>query len=169
MGGIFINIQYELSRAEFIEGKTENKKRSNDYKKRMFILNYIIPFLTSAIITFAKNADMFYFIKSYLLIAVIFIVINRKSLQIVIKGQAKHEIYKFSVNLNDKGIVFITDNCKVILGWALFLRIVETDQYIHIYTDSKNDIFIPKKAFINDDDKKNFMEKLNDYSNNMNK
>ncbi|MEQ8156142.1 MAG: YcxB family protein [Clostridiaceae bacterium] len=125
--------------------------------------------MTSGTITFAKNADIFYFTKSYILLVVIFIIINTKSLQIVIREQAKHEIYKFSVNLSDKGIVFITDNCKVILGWPLFLRIVETDQYIHIYTDSKNDIFIPKKAFINDDDKKNFIKELNDYSNNMNK
>ncbi|MEQ8197515.1 MAG: YcxB family protein [Clostridiaceae bacterium] len=167
MGGVFINIQYELSKAEFIEGKAENKKKCKDYKKRMFILNYVVSFMTSATITFAKNADIFYFTKSYILLIVILTIINKKSLQIVIKGQAKHEIYKVSVNLSDKGIMLVTDNRKVILSWQLFLRIVETDQYIHIYTDSKNDIFIPKKAFINEDDKTMFIEQLNKFSTNI--
>jgi len=78
-----------------------------------------------------------------------------------IRKQAKYEMLKFSVSLDNSGIDVTADNYRVKLSWALFLRVVETEKNIHIYTDSKYDIFIPKKAFSNEEEKKNFIEKLN--------
>lgn len=114
-----------------------------------------------ALITFLKKADIFYFLKFYIVMIVIMTIVNRQALLMTIRKQAKYEMLKFSVSLDNSGIDVTADNYRVKLSWALFLRVVETEKNIHIYTDSKYDIFIPKKAFSNEEKKKNFIEKLN--------
>ncbi|MEQ8198639.1 MAG: YcxB family protein [Clostridiaceae bacterium] len=72
------------------------------------------------------------------------------------------------MSLDDNGIEYATYTYRINIKWTSVTGIVETDRYLHVYTDSKEEIFIPKKAFNNVEDLKNFIQKLNDMMNGQN-
>jgi len=111
---------------------------------------------------------MLFFLEVYISVILLSLLFNQKLLINKIKKQLKYKTYKFSVSLNDNGIEYATYDYKVKLNWPSVTGIVETDRYLHVYNDSREEIFIPKKAFNNVDDLKNFIQKLNDMMNEQN-
>jgi hypothetical protein len=52
-------------------------------------------------------------------------------------------------------------NTKVL--WKHVKKIVETNNYIYIYYAAERAIFIPNKGFVNDEQRKSFIELINRY------
>jgi len=81
-------------------------------------------------------------------VIIFFPIFDKEMLINKIKKQLKYKTYKFSVSLNDNGIEYATYDYKVKLNWPSVTGIVETDRYLHVYNDSKEEIFIPKKHLL---------------------
>jgi len=108
-----------------------------------------------------------FYLEVYILFIILFPTIYKEGLLKKIRKKVKYTIYKFSVTLDDNGIEYATYTYRINIKWSSVTGIVETDRYLHVYTDSKEEIFIPKKIFKNDEEKNQFITELTNFSNNM--
>jgi len=135
--------------------------KCKEYKLNFFIRRFIVTFILDAGIILIIKESIWFFLAIYIFVIIFFPIFNKEMLINKIKKQLKYKTYKFSVSLDDNGIEYATFDYRVKANWSSVTGIVETDRYLHVYCDSKEEIFIPKKAFINVDDLKNFIQKLN--------
>ncbi|MEQ8197514.1 MAG: YcxB family protein [Clostridiaceae bacterium] len=105
---------------------------------------------------------MLFFLEVYISVILLSLLLNKKLLTNKINKQLKHKTYKFLVSLDDTGIEYATFDYRVKINWPSVTGVVNTENYIHIYNDLKEELFIPKKAFNNEDDIRNFLQKVND-------
>jgi len=104
MGGIFINIQYELTREDFIKGKLENIYNIKEFKKTLFIKKYIISFIFFGGVTFLLKRNIYFFLFFSIVNLLFFSILYKKLLLKSIRKKAKYKTYNFSIDVDDNGI-----------------------------------------------------------------
>ncbi|MBK1810535.1 YcxB family protein [Clostridium sp. YIM B02505] len=159
-----MNIEYTLSNEEFIEGSVENRIHHKYYKIGEFIENYILTFLSVLLLTLLFKENIVFFILLYIVCLLTIPLVRKKKRNDVIKKNIKSNISKKSICIKDDTILITSSFYEKSLTKKSIDRFLETDKYIHIYTNNHRDnIFIPKRIFEVESHKKEFLDFLNKY------
>jgi len=110
--------------------------------------------------------NIYFFLECSIVNLLFFSILYKKLLLKSIRKKAKYKTYNFSIDVDDNGIEYAAYNYRINLKWTSISAIVESARYLHVLNDSNEAIFIPKKTFATEEDKKIFLKELNNYSNN---
>ncbi|WP_160675119.1 YcxB family protein [Clostridium sp. C8-1-8] len=157
-----MNIEYTLSEEEFIQGSIENKTHHKYYKKGKLIETYVLTFFSSLLLTLISGENFVFFIILYIVCILIIPLVTKKKINDVIKKNIKYNLSKKSIFLNDESILVTSSLSQKEIPRKSLDRLLETDKYIHLYTnDYKDTIFVPKRIFESLEEEKKFLDYIN--------
>lgn len=165
-----MQINYDLTKEDYIDFNMHHGLRSKTVKKSIFLQQYIIPIVYLIVPFFLedfKSPKFKYCMGVFIVIAIMWIVFYKKYLNSymkkrIIKMMDEGDTLKNCGNkvmiISEEGIEDIGEHDQSKLKWDGVYKIEESDKHIFIYTNSMSAYVIPIRAL---DNKERFLDVLN--------
>lgn len=165
-----MEIEYNINRQDYLDFNLFHTKYSETIRKAIFKNRYIISLSYFIFPLFALITDIpaWYWLILSILTYVIWILVYPKYYEyklnkIVSKilSEDKNNILgDKSISLEEEGIIASDISSESKTNWSGIVSIEETENHIFIFKSSVSAYIIPIRAFINKDEKENFMSIL---------
>lgn len=173
-----MKIQFELTEKDYIDFNMNYMTTSPAIKRSIFIQRYIISIIylvAPFIITKITGASLWHWFPICLTVYIVWVTFYARYYKMRVKkhiekllteGKSIGVLGKHSISLTKNGIIAIKGLSKSKMNWSSVQNISETKEHIYIFIGSIEAYMIPLRAFLNEDDKIAFLNKLNEYSEN---
>lgn len=170
-----MEINYELTKEDFIQFNMYHYKNSKVMKKSLIFMRYFLPifFIVAAIVTFVLRQEIaissIIFVIVGCLWFVLFPGIMNKSIykkvdQFFSEGKNLSLLGKHSIVINEESIIEKSETSEVKHSWATVEKVAESETHIIIYVSAVSAYMIPIKAFNNDEEKSKFIDLVRNYN-----
>lgn len=169
-----MNINYDLTKEDYIEYNLHFISTSQSMKKSIFIQRYIISliFLVSPFIAVKiTNAPLTYWIVVFIVVYVLWVAfyvrflkrsVKKRIEKLVAEGKNTNIFGNHSLTLTEEGIIETSSSGEAKTNWSAVEKVYDTEKYLYIYISSINAYIIPVRAFKSLDEKNEFLRKIND-------
>ncbi|KMT21880.1 YcxB family protein [Clostridium cylindrosporum] len=172
-----MDINYELTKQDFIDFNIFHMSYSSTFKKVLFIQRYILPlifFVVPFIIASMSNVPLLYWIIAALLGYLLWAnfyprllkrIMAKKISEMIDEGKSAEFLGSRRLILNDDGIIGSSEHNESKTDWSSVGDVVETKSHIFIYIDSVSAHIVPIREFKNAEEKSKFIEKIECFKN----
>lgn len=168
-------VSYEVRKTHLIDFSISNIKNSEEIKKTLKIQRFMTPlvFLFFTLLIGSSRNEVTKWLIIFGAVYVSWVIIY----PIWYMWSVKRNVNKNINKISDKEVV---GNCKLIIEsdglleesnsrehktrWKYIVRLVETKDYIFIYNAENSAYVVPIKAFENESDKNDYLNKLKNYT-----
>lgn len=168
-----MNINYELTKQDYIEFNIFHMSYSKSLRKLMFIQRYVISlcFLIAPFMI-AKFSDipLGYWLSIFVIVYILWVAfipkyiqrtMRKRILRLVDEGKNAGMFGNQSLTLDIESIVEIGMINESKTNYVAVEKVVETNDYVYIYTSSIKACVIPNRAFESIDQRTEFINYLN--------
>lgn len=171
-----MQINYELTKEDYIDFNMYHGLRSKTVKKSIFLQRYIVPIVYLIVPFFLedyRSPKFKYCMGLFIGIAIMWIIfykkyfnasVKKKIIKMIDEGETSKNYGNKVMILNKEGIEGIGEHDKSKLKWDGIYKIEESDKHIFIYINSMSAYIIPIRAL---DDKEKFLAALNNRGKNI--
>ena len=172
--GDFMNINYQLTKQDYIEFNIFHMSYSNSIRKILFVQRYFVsiiflitPFIVSRII---NEISFWFWLPVFIIVYLLWVIFypkyfywfsSRRISRMVDEGKNADMLGSQSLELTEDRIVNISSFSESKTDYRTVERVVETKDYIYIYISSVMAYIIPIRTFESLDQKTEFINMLN--------
>lgn len=168
-----MKIKYDITKDDYIKFNLYHLESSPSVKKELIIHRFIIPLLLvglSAAFYVLTGLPLYIGLPLFIGIGIVWAIYypkfyKKNALKNVSKmvdsGFQSSGVSKNTINVLDEGIHSSSRAGQSINRWDEVKKIHQTDEHIFIYVTDKIAHVIPKRAFANEEEEKEFMEIIN--------
>lgn len=171
-----MEIEYELTKEDFLDFNLNHAHNSSTVKKSLFYQRYVVAIIfpiIPVILSKTFKAPLRGLLPAYLISSLMWIIFYPKYFWWQIKKNVtktldESEDSKFvashSLTISEKGMVSEGENSKTVRDWGSIQRIDKTDRNILIYTGAMEALIVPLRAFDDEVSLKSFIEEVERFS-----
>jgi hypothetical protein len=169
--GDFMNLEYQLTKQDYIDFNIYHMTYSVTLKRSVFIQRFIVPIIFLGLPIFLPKITgilLWYWIKFCIIASIVWIVfypkilrksITRRISKMLDEGKTTGILRKHNFLFTEEGIVDKTEFSET--KYNLLEKVVEYEKHIFIYVRAIMAYIIPIRIFISVDEKNNFLNMLN--------
>ncbi|WML32939.1 YcxB family protein [Clostridium sp. OS1-26] len=169
-------IEYDLTREDYIEYNMNHMATSKTMKRTLFIQQYIIslmfivaPFFFVRITKAPFKFWLTVFLITYLLWVIFYpkyfkLVVKRRINKMLDEGKQENLFGRYSILITHEGILENSNMGQSNTNWNAVERLIETEEYIYIYISPVNAYIVPKRVFQDAMRKSEFINLIEQYS-----
>lgn len=167
-----MNIDFELTMQDYIDfnfNYMDTSKSMKHMKLIQYILLTLLFLATMLHDIIVKRRSIWFSVCIYTVLIILWVKFNDKIIKklmkpIIVKavkeGKKTNVLGNHNLTLDEDGIVYRTEFSET--KYKRIEKIVETDNHIFVYVNTVTACIIPKRVFINIEDKDKFLNMLND-------
>lgn len=164
-----MRLDYELNKQDYLNFNIYHSENSetikHNLKKQIIIppIAYIVIGLALSLVTEAG----FIFLIAFVICSVFWVVfypayfkrvVKRNINKMLSEGKNTSLEYKISLSLDDAGIKSVSEKGESSIKWEGIERLSESNEYYFLYITSVSAAIVPKRVFVTDDERKEFIE-----------
>ena len=177
-----MRLDYELTKQDYIDFNIYHIKNSDTIKRSMLLQRYvmaalylILPFLVASV----TDIPLWYWFIAFVIAAVLWVAFYpryfmsttvKRISKMLEEGNNKDMLGQHSISLDDEGFRETSLNGESKVSWSGVEKVGDTESHIFIYTSSIMAYIIPKRTFLDENTRLEFLkilnEKLEDKKNN---
>ena len=167
-----MKLQFLLTEKDYIEFNIYHMNHSPTYKKAIFFQRYILS-LVYLILPFffaqTSTIPLGFWLIPFIIVWLLWVLFYKRYAQkrslryirnMIKEGRVGNSFGKITIELNDKGIVETTDNGESTTKWNGIDKLGESKDYFFLYMDSLKAYIVPKRCFVNDEEKDAFINEV---------
>lgn len=176
-----MEIKFEITKNDLVSFLKYHSNESGSYKLIRWIIYLFLLFvlINSAVIinSYFLDESTISFIVLILLALILWYLIlkyrdkllfknDKRFLKMANKPKFSNAIGNKNLDFTDEGILRIDENGENFKSWKEISKIVKMDEYVFLYTIIRTIYIIPLRIFESDEEKNDFVDKIEYYLNN---
>lgn len=171
-----MEIEYELTKEDFLDFNLNHAHNSKTVKKSLFYQRYVVAIIfliIPVILSKTLKIPVRSILPSFLIAFVIWIIfypkyfwwqINKNVARTLSESEDNKFAASYSLIIDEEGMVSKGENAETVRNWECVQKIEKTDKNILIYTSPVEAIIIPLIAFDDEGKLNRFIEEIERFS-----
>ncbi|GEK91235.1 YcxB family protein [Alkalibacterium kapii] len=167
-----MKLEYELTEEDYLNFNIYHSRKSPSIKKKIFIqriMGPIIFMITPFVVTNFSDIPLWYWLTIFIFMSIVWFIYYPKYVNWELKkgvekmleeGNNENLFDRKSLTITEEGLREVSSIGSSNVSWDKINSVDETKEYIYVYISSLSAHIIPKRAFNDPNEQKNFLNEL---------